>query len=159
MLKSPIEKIIYKKYENNITYYLIKFKNFNDNYNTWCSLNELITQKAFISINNYINIQKEKNIPLNEDENFYNDFIYDFPNKMNNKEYESEYGELPNDEPESILLIKKDSNFEKYVKIEWKKRKNEIKPKDSFINIKIFNLFYPNMLLDYLVGFINSVNE
>ena len=107
MLKSPIEKIIDKKYENNVTYYLIKFKNFNDNYNTWFSLNELITQKAFNSINNYINIQKEKNIPLNEDENFYNDFIYDFPNKINNNENESEYGELPNDEPESILLIKK----------------------------------------------------
>ena len=153
-----IERIVSKRTtQQGFTEYYIKWKDYNDDENTWEPLENLIEDKAFEVIFNFENSEETKaKYPIQNRDviNFIKSFSeFDPSNKLYvNMTSSMSFGGFPLDKPERILGLEKNyATQEIYAIIECSMRENTgIKPKSTAVRTDIHSVFDPELYLDYL---------
>lgn len=157
-LKFEIEKIIARRVTSQgYTEYLIKWKNYSNEENTWEPLENLIIDRAFNSIFEFENNEEnQKNNPNRAQDVI--DFLRAFKEFDPKSPFyceitpEMRIGGFPLDKPKAILGMEQNPyTKEIYVKIEWEMRESTgIKPMDTAVRSQIVMVFAPQLYLDYL---------
>ena len=151
-----VEELVDRREERGQTMYLVKWRGWPSSFNTWESAQKMgPIPPSFLE---HISNLKEEEILKDINWQLGSMFLKDNEKTKNlkfiakNQTNNVSYGSLRfGDKPLKVLfidIISDDLNYENCL-VEWKERKNRVKPKNSIISITLLKCKYPNLLLEY----------